>query len=274
MQQLLNAVTAGREVDMFDVLKHELSPVPLSLAKTTAEMNNTPKSELIIILTNDIQIYNTTPNSDLKTCVLIDGHAIGKPHGCDNFGNYAHVFLQTITRYFTGPVTGVDVVFDRYIEKSIETAARVRRQGKKKSIRKLIDGPDIKLPQSWDQYLALGENKAELANFLSEQLMEHCKHLDAKYELVVGGGFNDIQYARSTRSNDIDLHSSHEEADTRLILHACNAAIKGYYRVIVVSRDTYVLLLLAYFLPDKLTEVWMQAGTHKQPKCLFRIIDK
>ena len=36
IHQIPNAVTAGREVDMLDVLKHELSHVPLSLAKTTS----------------------------------------------------------------------------------------------------------------------------------------------------------------------------------------------------------------------------------------------
>ena len=33
LQRLLNAVTSGRTVEMGDILKHELSPIPLSLAQ-------------------------------------------------------------------------------------------------------------------------------------------------------------------------------------------------------------------------------------------------
>ena len=39
LQRLLNAVTAGRSVEMESILKHELSPVPLSLAKPGGQMN-------------------------------------------------------------------------------------------------------------------------------------------------------------------------------------------------------------------------------------------
>ena len=50
LQRLLNAATGGRPLEMMQILKHELSPVPLSLAKAGGEMNSTPKSELISIL--------------------------------------------------------------------------------------------------------------------------------------------------------------------------------------------------------------------------------
>ena len=50
LQRLLNAVTAGRTVEMGTILKHELSPTPLSLAKHGGDMNSTQKSELINIL--------------------------------------------------------------------------------------------------------------------------------------------------------------------------------------------------------------------------------
>lgn len=39
MQRLLNAQQSGRTVDMENVMKHELSGVPLSLAKTDGSMN-------------------------------------------------------------------------------------------------------------------------------------------------------------------------------------------------------------------------------------------
>ena len=44
-----------------------------------------------------------------------------------------------------------------------------------------------------------------------------------------------------------ELISSHEEADTRLLLHAKHAADNGYKSVIIVSEDTDVFVLLLAF---------------------------
>ena len=50
LQRLLTAATAGRSVEMDSIVKHKLSPVPLSLAKPGGQMNSTPKADLINIL--------------------------------------------------------------------------------------------------------------------------------------------------------------------------------------------------------------------------------
>ena len=47
LQRLLNAVTSGRTVQMGDILKHELSPIPLSVAQPSGDNNTTIKAELI-----------------------------------------------------------------------------------------------------------------------------------------------------------------------------------------------------------------------------------
>ena len=92
IQWLLNAVTAGRPVEMDSIMKHELSTVPLSIAKVGGDMHSTSKAELIDILKGQINIPSELPETDMKTCVLIDGHALikalGKPNGCQTFGEY------------------------------------------------------------------------------------------------------------------------------------------------------------------------------------------
>ena len=96
----------GRTVEMVNILKHELSPTPLSLAKPGGVMNSTPKAELCNILVAGLSTPSEVPEADLKTCVLIDGHALiqalGIPDGCQTFGDYAEVFMQTVTyQYIT-----------------------------------------------------------------------------------------------------------------------------------------------------------------------------
>ena len=146
----------------------------------------------------------------MKTCVLIDGHALiqtlGKPHGCQTFGDYAEIFIRNVTHQFGEHITRVDVVFDRYIgEESIKTATRSKRVGKRKPIRKTIDGPDVPLPQVWSSFIALEENKADLARFLSEAIMQKGVDLPASFELVTGGGFSNTTEARSARRQTVRL---------------------------------------------------------------------
>ena len=67
MQRLLNAVTAGRSVEMESILKHELAPVLLSLAKLGGQMNSTPKAKLVSILMAGISVPSDVPEADMKT---------------------------------------------------------------------------------------------------------------------------------------------------------------------------------------------------------------
>ena len=102
LQRLFNAASSGRSVQTADILKHELSPVPLSLAKPDGQMNTISKADLLFLLTTamGIETPSDIPESDMRTCVLIDGHAkiqaLGKPHGCSSFGDYADTFVASV----------------------------------------------------------------------------------------------------------------------------------------------------------------------------------
>ena len=277
IQQLFNVAQAGRKVEMANILKHELSHIPLSLGKSNGVMNSTSKSEMLKILTQDYEI--STPSEIphnlqlIPTCVLIDGHAliqkIGKPSECSTFGDYANVFIKAVCKNFFGLVTRVDVVFDRYIgPESIKAPTRQKRTGKKRPIRKVIDNDDVPLPQVWSQFISLDENKSNLAEFLSQKIVNHGTVLPDTMELVTGGGFHDPYKACSSKLGRIaELECNHEEADTRLIFHALQAVNSGYERLLVVCQDTDVLLLLLHFLGPKPVETWMVSGTVHQRKC-------
>ena len=98
--------------------------------------------------------------------------------------------------------------------------------------------------------------------------MQHGNTLPSGCELVTGGGFENQRSAKSTSQGElVCLYSNHEEADTRLILHACDAVDKQFSRILVVCRDTDVLLLLLHFFGSKQDiEVWMESGTARQKK--------
>ena len=124
------------------------------------------------------------------------------------------------------------------------------------------------LPQVWDQFIAMKENKADLAHFLTQYMLALGENLPVDCELISAGGFRDPQKAESTIRSDLPpLYCNYEEADTRIILHACDAVQCGVNRVLVNCRDTDVLLLLLHFLGDlENVETWMIGGTARRRK--------
>ena len=71
----------------------------------------------------------------------------------------------------------------------------------------------------------------------------------------------------TTSDKDVtNMWSSLEEADTRMALHAAEAAQCKYKRAIICSRETDVLVILLHFADHLPEETWMSAGTSKLPK--------
>ena len=126
-------------------MKHELSTVPLSIAKVGGNMHSTSKAELIDILKGHINIPSELPETDMKTCVLIDGHALikalGKPNGCQTFGEYADAFFNAVKCYFDRSISRVDILFDRYIgEDSSRLALEQRGLARQNQSERLLMG--------------------------------------------------------------------------------------------------------------------------------------
>ena len=136
-------------------------------------------------------------------------------------------------KQFSGTVSRIDTVFDQYRALEIKSTTRNKRAGQTRPIRKVINRDDLPLPQAWKNFIALGENKEDLALFLSGKL---AAHNDTVNEVVVGGskpnGFS------TTRGVIPTLNANHEEADIRIILHALEAIDAGYESIIVKCRDT------------------------------------
>ena len=231
-------------------------------------MNPTAKSDLLAVITTDnaVRVQEELPVATLTKAIVIDGHALiqalGKSDGCVTFGEYADVFVQCVLKYFNKSTRRIDVVFDRYIGKaSIKASAKSKQSGKRRPIRRMITGPDVPLPQSLDNFLTMSENKADIARFLSESLQTRAETLLREQELVTGGGYQNVLKTTSNRSEVPHLSSNHEEADTRIIIHALDAARKGYDSIVINCQDTDLLLLLIYHLGHLHIEVWMMAGT-------------
>ena len=73
-----------------------------------------------------------------------------------------------------------------------------------------------------------------------------------------------VAHHQSVLSNGIDVHhleSSHEEADTKIILHAADAVTRGVTKLDILSPDTHVLVLCIRRLADLTTDKHFIKGT-------------
>lgn len=209
-----------------------------------------------------------------RCCTIIDGmalvQALGKPHDCDTFGDLADAYTRCVFLYFSHSERA-DVLFDRCFSMSIKCGTRQHRLGSERTISKIIDRRDVKLPEYWKRFIGMNENKVNLANFLSNQLVEAGQGIEK--ELVVSGGFKEISKAVSNKRDVPMLCASHEEADTRIPLHEMDVKSQGNDMMFVVSPDTDVLVMLTAFASELTEEIWMKVGTSKRPRYI-RVHDK
>ena len=86
-------------------------------------------------------------------------------------------------------------------------------------------------------------------------------------EVVISGRFIERTAAESSTGADVStLMSNHDEADTRIILHATVVAREGYAHTIIACRDTDVLVLLVHFASKLSDEIWFRTGTANQQR--------
>ena len=130
----------------------------------------------------------------MRTCVLIDDHAkiqaLGKPQGCSSFGDYADTFVTSVFKHLRHTTTRVAVTFDRSLgQHSIKSSKRLKRTAKRRPVWKLIQGPEVPLPQIWSQFIALEDNKTDLATNLSTELLRKAETLAGNCEVAAGVAF-------------------------------------------------------------------------------------
>ena len=135
----------------------------------------------------------------------------------------------------------VDVVFDVYRDVSINKVERSKRECKAADgvkYKNILAGYVIK---SWSEFLSVSSNKTELVKFLLGQWQSEefrLKLSDCTMYVTCECECWKLDSAGSERVDE--LQCNHEEADTRMALHARHAG----GTCVVHSDDTDVLVLL------------------------------
>lgn len=154
--------------------------------------------------------------------MIIDGAAQVrklKPSSSSTFGEYIDTEFKTNILAKFAYVDRIDLVFDQYRVDSIKNATRDGRDSGK---RRKIDA-SVKIPGNWKEFLSVSENKTELFSLISEQLLATIELNDGKQFFAT---VKNLCYF-TDKNSDLEPLSpcNHEEADTRMFVHARGAAI-------------------------------------------------
>ncbi len=257
-----------RKGDLDNFFKHENMPWPPALAEQN-RMRRTDKSDLVECLehldkTNRSNNNQQSAAMNPSEALIIDGSALvhildpknaaRKP---STFKEYAtHVFLPHIENQLAEVTCRLDVVWDVYYPDSLKCQTREERGNT--ASKYLVEGNTL-LPPNWSVFLQVDSNKSQLFEFLGKEL-KNVQVTDGKYVIATIGSSSIII---PDGDPEPSLRCTHEEADTRLILHACHAyEVDGLRAITIRANDTDVVILAAAFM--KMMEgckVWIRYGS-------------
>lgn len=144
----------------------------------------------------------------------------------------------------------IDVVFKPFITKQLESANRVdivwdvyrqdslkNTRGKRGSRQRWKVLPSTHIPSNWRSFLWLDENKTKLFHLLAQHIVSlPLEEGKETYSLC------DERVLTSAAKSDMSLLEpcSHEEADTRIMVHVLDACMSGHNREFFMKLDLLV----------------------------------
>ena len=263
-------VAQSRCFDLRRVLSYELGPVPWAIATVDGNPVKTAKSKLLDIVENGVSPAESVPHD---AAWMIDAmavfHSITAPTA--TFADLAKLVFDIITAPFQQGSRRVDFVVDRYPAVSIKGRERERRTVLG-AVKIKIAGRTQKCPTQWKKFLSVDSNKEDLTKFLARE-WSRSEYAEKLYNrtLYVTHGEVCSRYTSDDGLQiiveDIDvLRSTHEEADTRLLLHTSHAASDGYAAIVIRSPDTDVAILTVSLANRIPSHIYFRTGTKSRTR--------
>lgn len=283
MTRLL-AVGRSREVDMEEIMSYSLRKHPLPFATIDGELIKTPKSKLLHLI--ESLVDNTlVENLPAGNALMLDGMVVIQTlkNIPETFGALAESILHAVvSSVCSSRSKRVDFVCDTYPDISIKNLERNNRAlGLGGSTVVKILGPNQKVPRQFKKILSVGKNKEALIEFFFDYVtkLEHLPTAMNEVSFYIAHGkvchninLNELGFLESSEIEE--LYTDHEEADTRLVLHANHAAIH-HRHVVVRSPDTDVFILLISLKSSIPSSLMFDTGTqnHRRVISIDNVVD-
>ena len=246
-----------REPDRDKFFSHEHNPFPVALSDNGKMHFPSAKSDLLQCLHSNTDETSVMPKH--FDCAVLDGAAIVHFMAPDkkdtNFQDYAKKrflpYLEAVLKWSDR----LDLVFDQYYDKSLKNAVREKRGS---GIRYKVQ-TKVKLPPKWSDFLFVSENKKELFHFLAREIEQH--KFETRKQVTVTMGSQVL-----TINSPPMQACTHEEADSRILIHILDGLEEGHNSFLVRTVDTDVVVIcMAKFhnlvarYPD--INVWIKLGS-------------
>lgn len=244
--------TRDGDLDKFFIHENQAAPPSLSVG---GGLRLGSKADLLQCLALENKQSVNAPIVDAK---LYDGAAIVQmlqPGTAKTFQEYADNVFSTYMLSQLATAWRVDLVWDVYIADSLKSSTReMRGKGKRRHV-----ASSTMIPKNWREFLRVDENKTELFHFLSQKVVL-LPTSEGKAIYATDG----MGVLSTPDSQDVGSLApcSHEEADTRLFLHALDAVRKGCRKLCIRTVDTDVVVLaISLFNQLGAEELWLAFGT-------------
>lgn len=260
---------------MEELLKYDISSISYLFDSKDNQMKKASKHVLVQELEKKLSEEDKLPSISFDdtshTTVIVDVMATLRKmntSGVKTFGDLCDITLDYIfgsSRY----ADRVDFVFDSYVHESVKDSERMRRQTTNPIDLANITR-DTPLPVKMETFWPSKENKLHLEKLLHEQIIVTAMKAHSEMHVVASHMSGDDEVpCKDVKDGKIStvesLHMDIDEADERIIPHAMHAVRNRTERIVVLSPDSDVTVLLLYYWETLLSngiinELWVKAG--------------
>ena len=241
-----------RQGNSTDFFAHENNSFPPALSNNVT-LGKGNKADTLICLNSLTSIqFDTAPTvsaSVLDSAVIV--HML-KP----NVGTFSLYSERTFIPYDEAKLRKIDrldIIWDTYIVGSLKAEERLKRGS---GVRRKVVA-QVTIPKYWAEFLRVDENKKALFVCLANEIIDYFKESEkciavTQKNIVLALNHHDILRLSPC---------THEEADTRIILHTADMARAGHKSILIRTVDSDVVVIAtAHFHTIKmngLEQLWV-----------------
>lgn len=257
----LVVLATNKEIDLQHILTYPLTPVPLTMCNADGVMAKTDKSTLF----RKLEEFSKSKPPNAADACIVDGNFILYTLPLSNlpktYEGLARTYLIKICALSTN---SVHVAFDSYHEPSIKSSERSRRGNSVRNY--VITGPQQNRPVDMLDALKSTTFKKSLPSFFVEEWKkDHYMDIIGTRILYVNHlGICTryfVQNGEFKNENVLELCCNHDEADTKLCLHALySSKMEGITNIVIRASDTDVGIILIHHAHKCRANMWMLTG--------------
>ena len=231
------------------VFSNEIMDVPQSLAKTSVSEFHGKKSEITKRFIESSLSCLPIAANPMKTAIIVEmspiirAKCLSLSSSLSTMSDLAVLLYYHVQSICFG-ATRIDLVFDRYFEKSLKEDMRLSRGIGSR----VIFNANSPIPLKMDDFLMHSQNKNDFNEFLAKEFI-HLHHGEKLLVVTYRDGIITNNPSELLDGSTSIAICQSEEADQRLVRHTLHClADHRYERVVVRTIDTDVLMIVIQFV--------------------------